>query len=172
MSLYNDKEFENLFRNNYINLCNYAAKFINDTQIAEDIVQDFFINIWEKKHLHITIDNFWPYACRAVKNSCINYFKRNSLKENYFNTLAQEWEEEVTAKEEENPHSRKILDAVNKLPPKSKEVFLSKYASDLNYKEISEIFDISVNTVKYHIKEAYKLIRKELKVLCLLFFLN
>ena len=70
-----EKTFEKLFREHYSLLCNYANSIVCNEQAVEDIVQNFFIAVWEKKHLSITEDTFLPYAYRAIKNSCINYYK-------------------------------------------------------------------------------------------------
>ena len=51
MEIANEQIFEKLFRDHYSLLCNYACRYIADSQVAEDIVQTFFISIWEKKHL-------------------------------------------------------------------------------------------------------------------------
>lgn len=79
-----EKTFEKLFREHYSLLCNYANSIVCNEQAVEDIVQNFFIAVWEKKHLSITEDTFLPYAYRAIKNSCINYYKSEIAKENFF----------------------------------------------------------------------------------------
>ncbi|MGL5545837.1 MAG: sigma factor, partial [Tannerellaceae bacterium] len=43
--------YESLFKKHYCTLCNYAYNILSDSQIAEDIVQNYFVHIWEKKHL-------------------------------------------------------------------------------------------------------------------------
>lgn len=170
MQLINEQNFEQLFRENYIHLCRYANKFVADSSVVEDIVQNFFIEIWEKKHLAVQEDKFLAYACRAVKNSCIDYYRRNVIKENYFDALMQEWQEGIEAEEEEFLYKQEVQKALRRLPEKCRQVFLLKYVSDLTYKEISDLMDISVNTVKYHLKEALRIMRKELKKLFLIFF--
>lgn len=79
--------FEKLFREYYSHLCNYAGQFIADSQTREDIVQVFFISVWEKEHLSVTRETFLPYAYRALKNSCINYYKSEMIKENFTPSL-------------------------------------------------------------------------------------
>ena len=81
MEIANEQIFEKLFRDHYSLLCNYACRYITDSQTAEDIVQTFFISIWEKKHLTVTQETFLPYAYRAIRNSCINYYKSEIIKE-------------------------------------------------------------------------------------------
>ena len=71
-----EKTFEKLFREHYSLLCNYANSIVCNEQAVEDIVQNFFIAVWEKKHLSITEDTFLPYAYRAIKNSSTTISQR------------------------------------------------------------------------------------------------
>lgn len=166
----NEKTFERLFREHYSLLCNYAGNIICNEQVVEDIVQNFFIAVWEKKHLSVTEEAFLPYAYRSIKNSCINYYKSEIAKENFFSSLAEEWQSQLE-EEEEFIYKREIHVALQKLPEKCRKVFLLKCVTGLRYKEIAEICDISVNTVKYHLGEAFRVMREELKDLLLLLLL-
>lgn len=166
-----DKQtFEQLFRENYSLLCTYACRFVTDKQIAEDIVQNFFIALWEKRHLSVTTDNFLPYGYRSVKNGCINYIKLEIIMDDFYSTLTSEWREQVE-ENEDFPHKKEIRDALQKLPEKCRKVFLLKCVRGLKYKEIAEVSGISVNTVKYHLGEAFRILREELKHLSFLFLL-
>ena len=165
-----EKTFEKLFREHYSLLCNYANSIVCNEQAVEDIVQNFFIAVWEKKHLSITEDTFLPYAYCAIKNSCINYYKSEIAKENYFTVLAEEWQLQLQ-EEEEFRYKQEVHAALQKLPEKCRKVFLLKCVTGLRYKEIAEISDISVNTVKYHLGEAFLVMREELKDLMILLIL-
>lgn len=162
--------FERLFREYYSLLCNYAGKFIIDSQVREDIVQNFFISILEKKNLSVTEESFLPYAYRSIKNSCINYYKSESIKEGFLENLSKEWCEEQE-EQEESIYKEDILLALQKLPPQSKKIFLLRCITGLKYKEIAEYADISVNTVKYHLGESFRIMREELKHLTFTLFL-
>lgn len=172
MLISDEQTFEKLFREHYNLLCNCAGKFITNKQIAEDIVQNFFIAVWEKKYLSLTPDIFLPYACRAIKNACIDYYRAVIVKEDFLSTLANEWQSELTDDDEnEFLYTKEVQQALLKLPEKCKSVFLLKCVSDLKYKEIAEISGISVNTVKYHLGEAFRIMKEELNHLYLLFIL-
>lgn len=162
--------FEKLFREYYSHLCNYAGQFIADSQTREDIVQVFFISVWEKEHLSVTRETFLPYAYRAIKNSCINYYKSEMIKEDFITILAEEWKDQLN-EEEDFIYRKEVQQALQKLPEKCRNVFLMKCVTGLKYKEIAEVSNISVNTVKYHLGEAFRIMREELKHLSFLFFL-
>lgn len=162
--------FEKLFREYYSHLCNYAGKYIIDSQIREDVVQTFFISIWEKRNLSVTVETFLPYAYRSIKNSCINYYKAEIVKEDFLATLTEEWKEQFS-EEDDFIYQKEVQQALLKLPDKCREIFLLKCVTGLRYKEIAEVSNISINTVKYHIGEAFRIMREELKHLSFLFFL-
>lgn len=170
MEVTSEQIFEKLFREHYSLLCNYACKYIADSQVVEDIVQTFFITIWEKKHLTVTQETFLPYAYRSIKNSCINHYKSESIKEDFIASLAEEWDQQLH-EEEDFIYQKEVQLALQKLPEKCKKVFLLKCITGLKYKEIAEITGISVNTVKYHLGEAFRIMKEELKHLTFIFFL-
>lgn len=169
MEITDEQIFEKLFRDHYSLLCNYAGKYIADSQVVEDIVQTFFIAIWEKKHLTVTPETFLPYAYRSIKNSCINYYKAEIIKENFIATLSEEWNEQLN-EEEDFIYQKEVQQALQKIPDKSRKIFLLKCITGLKYKEIAEISNISVNTVKYHLGEAFRIMKEELKNLAFIFF--
>ncbi|GGJ96957.1 MULTISPECIES: RNA polymerase sigma-70 factor [Parabacteroides] len=170
MLITDGQAFEKLFREHYLLLCNYAGKYIIDSQVREDIVQVFFISIWEKKHLNVTQETFLPYAYRSIKNSCINYYKSEIIKDDFITTLSEEWKDQLN-EEEDFIYQKEVQQALQKLPEKCRKVFLLKCVTGLRYKEISEISNISVNTVKYHLGEAFRIMREELKDLKWILFL-
>lgn len=169
MIIDNEQIFEELFKEHYSHLCNYAGKYIIDSQVREDIVQVFFISLWEKKHLSVTLETFLPYAYRSIKNSCINYYKSENIKEDFIISLAEEWNLQL-GEDEDFAYQKEVQQAIQKLPEKCRKVFLLKCITGLKYKEIAEISNISVNTVKYHLGEAFRIMKEELKHLNFIFF--
>ena len=156
MEIANEQIFEKLFRDHYSLLCNYACRYITDSQTAEDIVQTFFISIWEKKHLTVTQETF-------------NYYKSEIIKEDFIASLTEEWNLQLDDKDD-FIYQKEVQLALQKLPEKCRKVFLLKCITGLKYKEIAEISNISVNTVKYHLGEAFRIMKEELKHLTFIFF--
>lgn len=156
--------FEELFNLHYQGLCNYANLYIGDKEAIEDIVQSFFICLWETGVLNsLQKEEFLPYAHRAVKNRCINYFKHEIVHQGFLTRLADEWSDSLEWNEkEEFIYKAEVRAALQKMPKKCRKVFLLKCMSDMKYKEIAEVTGISVNTVKYHLTEAFRIMRKEL----------
>lgn len=153
--------YEELFKTHYSSLCNYAYNIVSDIDLAEDIVQNYFVYIWEKKYLPIAENGFLPYSFKSIRNSCINYYKSQLARQNFYEELLYEWNTQME-EDEESIYKEEVRKALDKLPEKCRSIFLLKFVSGLTYKEIAESSDISINTVKYHITEAYRIIRSEL----------
>ena len=133
--------------------------------IAEDIVQDVYLKFW-KKHENLKPDlAAKPYLYVAVKNTSLNHIKsakRNSNVEDEQANVIFVNNETAIDKMEFEELEQKILDAINELPPKCREVFrLSRY-EELSYKEIAESLDISVKTVENQMGKALKRLRESL----------
>lgn len=162
MDMTREEQFEHLFRAHYTDLCRYAARYISDPQLVEDIVQGFFVAVWEKEaSLSVDVQNFLPYARRAVYNRCLNYYKAQMSKEHFLTLYLEEWHHSQTDAHD-CPYKEEIHAAVRRLPPQCRKVFLLKCIKGLKYKEIAEITGISIHTVKYHIGEAFRILHREL----------
>ena len=164
--------FEHLFRAHYADLCRYASRFLSDQQAVEDIVQSFFVALWENKNLSVTAENFLPYAYRAVYNRCLNYYKAELTKENFLTSLAEVWEKDT--EEEEFPYKKEVRAALRKLPPKCQLVFRTYFYAGKDVETIAADMNMAVSTVRTHLKRAYAFLRQSLKhlllFLCLFLF--
>ncbi len=158
-----------MFKAYYTPLCSYACSFVKDMQQSEELVQECFIQIWEKGE-NIDIENSIKfYLFRTVKNRCLNYLKKQQRQRNTTVYL----EEEIINREHfflesiDNPERRKELQekinsAMNLLPVSCREIFEMAKFSSMKYKEISIELDISVKTVENQMSKALKILRKEL----------
>ncbi|WP_395049777.1 RNA polymerase sigma factor [Flavobacterium sp.] len=162
--------YNQLFDKYYMPLCVYSLKFCDSFHLAEDIVQDLFVKIWDEK-LYMKFDNpMSPYLFKAVKNNTLQLIKKESRYlfndiENIVNNLMEEEQLDFAALEEER---KKLLLQVEALPEKSKEVFKAIVLENMKYKEVAERLDISVNTVKTHYSRALKQLRLKLDVIIML----
>ena len=149
---------------NYFNhkLCIYANSLVNDHAMAEDIVQNVFIKVWERrKNLreNFSIKNF---LYKLVYNEFIDqYRKRQSvmiLEKKYIealNNLTDEKDEDSIQK-----LIKSVMIAVHNLPPKCKQIFLLSKKEGLTNIEVAEYLNVSIKSVEGHITKAYSLIRK------------
>ncbi len=155
-----------LFTAYYVSLCRFARVIVESPEVAEDIVQEVFVKIWERKlkiSSKISLDN---YLFVAVRNSCISFNRKKRPTVGLERVMFQA--EEKSVYDWEN-----IWKAVNSLPMQCREVLVLVVFEDMTYSEAAEKLGISVNTVKTQMRLSYKELRKKLsKDQCfLLYFL-
>ena len=159
------KAFEFIFRQHYADLCRFAMKYVRDEIIAEEIVQEVFINICDRRETLKITSSFKAYLFTAVRNRSFNYIKLQLPKEQMKTDV-----EGVGFYDENTKEDEMILDdlkeyvhkAIDKLPNKCRTIFLLSRNSGLTYKEIAEELDISVKTVENQIGLALKKLREQL----------
>ncbi len=167
--------FESVFKMHYSHLCSYANKFVLDVDTSEEIIQELFFQIWQKKEeLNIT-SSLKSYLFRAAHNSSLNYIKHKNIKLKYQEqTMAQQqdvyYEQPITS--ELNDLQERIRLAIDKLPTERRKVFVMNRFDELSYKEVADKLNISIKTVENQIGKALKFLREELKdyIPVLLFF--
>ncbi len=173
------KAYEQVFRTYYPMLCNYALRLVKNQETAEEIVQDLFCTIWEKRQQIQLSSSLKSYLFGATHNNCLRYLKHQKVRQNYqVETLAQFKEGEPVQDEEFLTFElqQKIAEGINRLPAQCRKIFqLSRYEG-LKYKEIAQKAGISVKTVEAQMSKALRILREELKdylptlLLFLLFF--
>lgn len=172
--------FEYFFREYMYLLYSYALGFLKDKEAAEDIVQDVFVYFWNHRERLQYTGSVYGYLQRAVKNACVNAKSHEQVKQKYVQEVlytedeAFDWHDEEAFREVR----RRLLDAIDRLPEKCKEIFMMSSTDGLKYREIAQQMGISENTVKTQVKLAYKKLREdvnlsgdELSVLLALFFI-
>lgn len=166
------KVYEQLFQDNYRHLVLYAKKFVMDTEVARDLVQDVFIYLWDKRQ-KLTIDkSLSSYLFRAVHNAAINYLKKESTKENYvrqflinlnegsYQTSSSEDAHELVV---HNELLESIESVVETLPEQCKTIFKMSRFRGMRNKEIAEVYSISPRTVETQLYRALKVLKENIK---------
>lgn len=157
--------FKDLFTREYDRLCQYALSYMQDAHLAEDVVQDTFIRIWETKRELIQTDHIRFYLITAVKNNCISALRKQKTQGVQLTENTPEPEPEPhfmphQHAEAEGEQARKIADALNQLPPKCKEIFLMIKLHGMSYKQAAETLDLSVKTVENQMGKAIRILRE------------
>jgi RNA polymerase sigma-70 factor (ECF subfamily) len=143
-------------------LSSFAAAIVRNSEDADEIVNDLFVSIWEKRDALILDDSLKNYLFTAVKNRCLNHIKKARLP---FADMPDEFvavsssptaDTLMDGKELQN-HINRLIE---QLPTKCKQVFLLSRIFDLSYKEIAEIMDISTKTVENQIGIALKFLKE------------
>lgn len=154
--------FEMCFKQYFKPLCFYAMSFIKDSEASKDIVHDVFLSIWNKRqHIDFSLP-IYPYLLSLTHNRSINYLDHLRVKTNH---LKQELQDaKIFTEPPTNGHEeliQNIMKRIGDLPERCKEVMYLCFIECKKYKEIAEILDISVNTVKTHLATGLKILREE-----------
>ena len=167
----NEVDFEKIFKKYYRRMCFYARKFIDDDDLAEDIVQEVFSNLWERHQIFELDVVLRAYLFKSVYNRCLNHLNRQKLIQKHFDVINKELKEieiEYYGSEKNNVHSLfelevKIEDAIALLPDQCRNVFELSRTKGLKNREIAELLNISIKVVEKHITKALVMLREDLK---------
>ena len=157
--------FEQLFRTHFVQLCNFAVQYVTDVEIAKDITQNVFINLWEKREKIDSQKSIQSYLFTSVRNRCFNYIRDNKKYHSQILDIDSiDIENDIDIEDFGYKElEEKIKSILAQLPEKCKKVFEMSRFENKKYKEIAEEMDISVKTVEAHMSKALKSLRKELK---------
>ena len=160
-------QFESLFRSEYKGMLFFAIRYVKEEEAAKEIVQEAFINLWEKRESIIPEKEVKSYLSASVRNRCLNYLRDNKR---YAGTLlslggllplpsAGEYDQL-----EFRELSRQIQDAIDELPEKCREVFRLNRFEQMKYQQIADHLQISVKTVETQMSKALAHLRTRIKL--------
>jgi len=172
----NSSIFEELFHELYNKLCNYALRFLSSPEEAEEVVQQCFVKLWERRTSADSIKSFKSYLYKSVHNSCLNLFEHEKIKRQYASEAEYKLKQIYTS-EFQVSYSDDLKDKlelfIEELPEKNKEVFKLRFYEGYNTKEVSEMLQITPRTVETHVSKSLKILRdcfKQIGALLLLIF--
>lgn len=164
--------FEFLFTTYYPRLRNYASHFIADVDDVEDIIQDSFVNLWNRRAM-LTGVSLSSMLFTMVRNGCLNFLKHKAIVEGYNirelnqvngNEALYNYDFLGSADEELlcDELRRQIHDVLSRLPERSRQVFVMSRFEGLKNREIAERLDISVKVVEKHVTKSLAMLRKHI----------
>lgn len=171
--------FEQLFRDLQPRIYAYCCKYIEDREIARDIVQECFINLWE--NYESVVVSYEYYLFKAVHNRCLSHFRSERVHSEYEATVKMKIKEIEIHPELPYPLTELYVKEVNallqqsisSLPEKCRLIFMMSRYQGMKNQEIADTLGISVRTVDTQIYNALKILKVNLKdylpVLLLLF---
>lgn len=154
------KSFKKLYQLLFFRLYQFAYSFVHSKESAEEVVNDVFLNVWQKRKTLDMINNFNVYLYVSVKNASLNYLRKSNL------NLPLSLDELVMHHMRIVPNPESIMitrelesiihKAIQQLPPKCKLIFKLIKEDGLSYKEVAAILGISVKTVDTQLYIALK----------------
>lgn len=148
-----------------MNLSRFAYTYVNDTFISEEIVQEVFFNLWEKRHciqIHTSIRSF---LYTSVRNRALNYLRSQKTRAAHEDAFAREQVTTLSSIEniwEQEQLEKSIHQAVSELPEKCRQIFELSRNENLSYMQIAAQLGISPKTVENQMSIAIKKLKCKL----------
>ena len=171
-----EEAFRYLYRHHYAAMCMVAWDYVGSRALAESIVSDVIFRLWEN-HENIEIrTSLRAYLITATRHQCLDFLKskinRREVLVAHHDPNSEESHQDVfeglttddcpLGRLLEQELEEKLQNAIEALPDATRKVFLKSRIGGRTYEEISNEEGISVNTVKYHMKQALKLLDNNL----------
>ena len=168
------EDFTIIYEKYSLLLFRIAIRKVHSTEVAEEIVQDLFVSLWEKRAT-LQIKDLKSYLAASLRNRCIDFIRQTILKDKhgvysklYYPKIQDSTEQAVLFIELQE----KIEQILDYLPEKSRQIFKLSRMEGLSITEISKICGLSQKSIEYHITKSLKSLRLHLKDYILLALLS
>jgi RNA polymerase sigma-70 factor (ECF subfamily) len=172
-----------LFDQHFSDLCNFLLIYLHSRELSEEIALEIFTHIWEKRETLLIKSTFKSFLFSSAKNKAISLYRKEQKK--IFTSIdpgQSVFGEDLGSQDiMENNELRELINtAIDKLPEKSKQIYLLAWEENFSHKEIAEQLGITPKTVENHVGIALRKLRESLKpyytqifmVYVVLFFLD
>ncbi|MES2559091.1 MAG: RNA polymerase sigma-70 factor [Bacteroidota bacterium] len=160
------RSFERMFNLYAENLVRYATTIVKNSDDAEDIVQQLFVTLWDKKGIPDAGGSLKSYLYRSVYNSSLNKLKQVKVRESYAadsNYVSDGHAASANEVLEHKETAHRIEAAIEELPEQCRLIFRMSRIEQLRYQEIADQLGLSVKTVEAQMGKALKHMRVRLK---------
>jgi RNA polymerase sigma-70 factor (ECF subfamily) len=158
--------FELLFHFYFAGLVMYSTQFTSSRNEAEEIVQKFFVRLWQKRQQIIPSDSLKSYLFSSVKNSSLNFLKHKKIEERYIRQLTKLSDSHLVYDPDlyiASELQEKIRCSIDLLPERCREIFILSRMRGKKNEDIAIELNISKRTVETQISKALKVLRVELR---------
>uniref|UniRef100_UPI004029C0BD RNA polymerase sigma factor n=1 Tax=Prevotella sp. TaxID=59823 RepID=UPI004029C0BD len=157
--------FEQLFRDNYGKAYYLALRILHDDEASKDVVADAFELVWRRLQ-DSDVDKLSSYLLTAVKNVCLDYIRKQNIRNRYVQASVQAVGKLSFNPEEVDLHEEKIqtiMRSLDELTPRTQQIVTMCYVQRKKYREVAEELGISESAVKKHIMQALSYMRQKFK---------
>ncbi len=158
--------FEEIYREYYMPLCYYCLRYVDDIEDSEEIIQDLFLKLWDKRKELVINSSLKAYLYRSVQNYAFNYLSKKKTREKYYSLQARQIYNSFDngySKLEEDELRSILKYAILQLPEKRRRIFELSRFDGMKYNNIANYLSISVKTVEAQMSKALKYLRIVLK---------
>jgi RNA polymerase sigma-70 factor (ECF subfamily) len=155
--------FEKIFQLYFERIYYFTIKYLNNREDAEEITQEVFVKLWNRRQAIKTELSFSSYLFMIAKNAVIDVLRKKQKEAALSEELKQKRSGNYSPADstlEYKELNNIVVSAINDLPEKRKQIFLMIREEELSYKEIAEKLSISVKTVETHMRLALQQLRK------------
>lgn len=157
--------FERIYRSYVKELCSFAAYYVKSFDAAEDIVQNVFLILWERRDTLRIDGSLKTYLFTSVRNLSLNFLKHQTIHRDSIDVYSK-----LFTPPTDTPHEIAVQQesdvlltlAIEKIPERCRIVFILSRYFNMKYAEIAKILEISVKTVDAHMVKAVKSLRSTL----------
>ena len=173
ITLHDDEvAFRYLFEHYYPSLCLFAKRCIDDRETREDIVQEVFFRLWDKRKQITVTSSAQNYLLTSVRNLCLNYLRRQEVQQPFEESLFDQPDDEegdrlIQLRELEE----QLAQALAQLPPEHRLAFELNRMEGKSLEEVAQRMGVSTRTVERYRDKAIALLQTELKEYLPLFLL-
>ena len=153
-----------LFRRHYSDLFKYGSKICTDIEILEDCIQELFIELWQSKNAPPSI-SVKAYLLKAIKYKLLKALHKRSnirlqadMPENMLFEISHETF--IIDKQEHAEKTARVINALEQLSARQKEIIYLKFYQNLNYEEVSDIMNINYQVARNLLSAAIKTMKK------------
>lgn len=160
-----EKAFAELFKRYWRKVHAMAYSRVRSKEITEEIVQELFTSLWDKRHTH-SIKHLPSYLFQAVKFKALNYIESKLVREkywNYYRTFVSQEENVTELAVEYGELMEAFEDGMKRLPEKTKEVFKLHRMDGWSVPQIANLLNLSEKAIQYHLTQSVKKLRIHLK---------
>lgn len=153
------KQFEEVFTRYSAEMVVYLCKYVSDIAAAEDLVQELFCGLWEKRAKLEVTDNLSAFLFRSARNAAMNYLTREKK---MTQELSRQMENELVFRDdlETIERDRKLYRLIERLPEQRKKIFKMCFFEEMRYQDVARQLNISINTVKTQMGRALSDLRE------------
>ena len=166
--------FRELYERYWYGLYTKAARKIGRKDIAEEMAQQVFAVLWQKRGV-LYIENLGAYLHRSLKNLIVDYIRKNIQEENYLQHLKTFFPQSYfsTAAQEVQYHdlTENLHRVLGQLPEKTQQVFILSRFEQLTIPEIARDLSLSEKAIEYHLSRALSFLRLHLREFIALYLL-
>ena len=165
ITLHDDEvAFRYLFEHYYPSLCLFAKRFIDDRETREDIVQEVFFRLWDKRKQITVMSSAQNYLLTSVRNLCLNYLRRQETQQSFEKSLFDQPEDEEGDRLIQLRELEELLaQTLALMPPEYRLAFELNRMEGKSLDEVAQQMGVSTRTVERYRDKAIALLQTELK---------